>query len=206
MVTATENATDSDNSTPPLEPAPGAETAAPAPPPEDRRREITRHLECKLTRAEQEDLRRQLLDVLDEEEAVTDRKKEAASRFKAEQESLRTRRHELARTMRRGAVERDVTCEVREHFATNKVETVRLDTGEVIEVRPMTAHERQIAMDWREPAALDTESTAADPAPPSEDGKPPLRSIEGGKKKGKKSKANGRGAPDGDREADRGRR
>lgn len=52
----------------------------------------------------------------------------------------------LAGVIQNGSEDRDVDCEIRKDFEHGVVTVVRLDTGEVVETRPMDAQERQEEM------------------------------------------------------------
>ena len=60
---------------------------------------------------------------------------------------------------------RSIDCEIRKDFETNTVLTVRLDTGEIIRQRAMTAEERQMALELgkekEEPSYTDKKMEAA---------------------------------------------
>lgn len=77
--------------------------------------------------------------------AVEDEKKTlAAELHKAAVKPLESRVTELGKCLRNGWEERFVECEVSLDFRTGSVSVIRLDTGEVIESRGMTAEERQM--------------------------------------------------------------
>ena len=52
-----------------------------------------------------------------------------------------------------GTEEREVECEIRKDFIHGKVTTVRMDTGEIIDERIMTADERQETMPFEDKGA-----------------------------------------------------
>ncbi|MBW1937119.1 MAG: hypothetical protein JRI84_16565, partial [Deltaproteobacteria bacterium] len=52
----------------------------------------------------------------------------------------------LAQKIRQGSEMRLVKCRVEQDFLTNSVKTYRLDTGELVEERAMTAEERQMML------------------------------------------------------------
>jgi len=68
---------------------------------------------------------------------------------------LRTRRTVLSQEIRNGTGNRPVVCKLIGHFDRGKVEVVREDTGEIVEMRDMTDDQRQMRM--------------ADPAPTCDD-------------------------------------
>ena len=73
-------------------------------------------------------------------------KKEAASQFKANIENIENELQVLAAHVRNKYEYRDVECDVIPDFKSGVVVTVRNDTGEVIDERPMTAEERQLKL------------------------------------------------------------
>lgn len=72
-----------------------------------------------------------------------------------------------------GMEERDVDCEVRKDFIHGKVTTVRLDTGEVVDERVMSADERQEVMFEKEsgPARDPAKGKGGDPFADGGEGK-----------------------------------
>lgn len=77
-----------------------------------------------------------------EAEALRDEMKER----RAEIEELRTQAREALRLVRERREDRRVEVEVVYEYAANAVVLVRLDTGEQVRQRPMTADERQEAL------------------------------------------------------------
>lgn len=65
---------------------------------------------------------------------------------KAEIEALELITSKLVDIVEKGEEDRDVECELKKDFERGVVTVVRLDTGEVVETRPMTPDERQEEM------------------------------------------------------------
>ena len=91
------------------------------------------------------------------------------SEINAEIRPKAKRSAELVHELDENSVQRDVECEVQILDATNEVRIVRLDSGEEVERRTMTAAERQGEWDWAgaTQAAVDKareEAAASEPA------------------------------------------
>lgn len=110
------------------------------------------YLPCQLTEQERLLKSEELVKRLEEKDGLEDRKKSSADDFK----SLITAKECEARRLRRevstGIEHREVECQEVFRFARNLVETVRLDTGEVVSSRAMRPEERQAAMDFGDEA------------------------------------------------------
>lgn len=70
----------------------------------------------------------------------------ALADFKARREELEKSIADLGRTLQTGTELREVSCETVIDEGGTRAETVRTDTGEVIDFRPLTADERQREM------------------------------------------------------------
>ncbi len=79
----------------------------------------------------------------------------AKSKYKVEAERVAKEITELARSLREGTEYRDVECEERFDFTAGRVSTVRLDTYETVETRPMKSEERQNKLFEEEQAMSD---------------------------------------------------
>ena len=83
-----------------------------------------------------------LLKQIDEMEVEA---KETANRYKSDVKSLASKVAQIAKQVRNGAEDRSVECEI--WLAENsKVETIRLDSGEIVDVREATTKELQAAL------------------------------------------------------------
>lgn len=80
------------------------------------------------------------LDLMDEIDARITAAKEAA---KGPRQQTQERIFELRDQLRRKAEDRLVDCEMIKRFDQRCAETVRLDTGEIVGTRPLTAQEMQ---------------------------------------------------------------
>lgn len=75
-----------------------------------------------------------------------DERKAAAERFKAELSDLQKCLNTDARILGAGKVERDVPVSIILNYRSGYVRILRQDTGEEVEMRPMTSVERQQGM------------------------------------------------------------
>jgi hypothetical protein len=98
-----------------------------------------RELQVKLT--ERELLQRG--DEMAEQDINIEKLKLERSEYTSKINALGKRRNELAHTIERGTEARKVRCEWVEDFAKNVLRLKRLDTGEEVDTRPMTATDRQ---------------------------------------------------------------
>lgn len=79
-----------------------------------------------------------------EAKEVEDEKKTSMSEFKAKAEGIDMKVRELAEIVDTKQEDRAVECIVNPDYAAGTMVTVRRDTGEVVQSRPMTQDERQI--------------------------------------------------------------
>ncbi len=87
------------------------------------------------------------------------------SQYKAEGERVAKEITELARSLREGTEYRDVECEERFDFTAGRVSTVRLDTFETVETRPMKSEERQNKLFEEEKAVSEAPAATAEAQP-----------------------------------------
>jgi hypothetical protein len=72
--------------------------------------------------------------------------KDAAERFKNDQKMLKAQIARSRDIIATGKEERPVHCQHIRNDTRSTIETMRIDTGEILETRPMTADERQTTM------------------------------------------------------------
>jgi hypothetical protein len=101
----------------------------------------TRRLLCEIDEHEQARLLQQIMGPLRELDQIEDEKKEALAVFNGRKKAAELQVSEIRQAVERRAMEKDVEVELREQDL--KIITVRLDTGAVVDVRPMTDEERQ---------------------------------------------------------------
>lgn len=103
-----------------------------------------RQLRVKLTEEEAREKAATWARLYDERRRLEAEKKEKAAMYTKILKEKSARIDELAEDVRLGSELRDVDCEERMDFTRNQVDTHRLDTGERIDHRAMTAKERQL--------------------------------------------------------------
>lgn len=74
---------------------------------------------------------------------ITDEFDGVKADFKSRLERCEAEQNRLSVLLNNGYELRDVECEVISDFKSGQISVVRLDTGEEVEVRPMTEEERQ---------------------------------------------------------------
>lgn len=100
-------------------------------------------LPVRLTREEKEQASTGLAEALDQEEKLELELAGVKREFKDRAEELTTKVRHLGRLVRTGVEERTVECEVRPNWRNGTMETFRLDTGEMVNFRPLSREERQ---------------------------------------------------------------
>jgi len=109
-------------------------------------RKVTKAIEVDLTDAEIADKGRVLAGLEKEIEAAKALLKEECARLRSDVKLLEARRATVAGEIANGKGSVDVECEERLVFETNSLQTMRLDTGEVVAERALTASERQLSL------------------------------------------------------------
>lgn len=104
---------------------------------------INRELPCRLTYPELDRYRDELARLTTEETEIEERKKEVVSDFKARLDKCSAERRLIARKISTKQEHRQVECRWIRDFDSNRAELIRLDTMEVVDVRALTAEERQ---------------------------------------------------------------
>src|SRR6185295_19803313 len=104
---------------------------------------VERTLACKLSKHEVADRALRAAHLIQTRDNVELEAKASQGRSKAHIKQLEADIRLLSAEIRDETTDRLVQCEERKDFARNAVETVRLDTNEKIDERPMTALERQ---------------------------------------------------------------
>lgn len=106
-------------------------------------RHLTMDLPCKLTEGEHAERGGELAKVLEEIQALKDGKKAAAQEWKARIEIAEAHARALTKICRHKSEERSVECIEEKIYATGVCRIVRVDTGELVSERALTALERQ---------------------------------------------------------------
>lgn len=103
----------------------------------------TRTLPVRLTDGELLAKSKELAAKITELDEVEDRKKSAVAQCKVKSDELDLDIHKIARILRTGREDREVEVSEIRNDPARTIEVVRLDTGEIVESRPMTIHELQ---------------------------------------------------------------
>lgn len=117
----------------------------------------TMRLACKLSHDERIERVQQLADRLIEQGHVEAEKKQAIEDFKAKLKAIDSRVGELIEAVKTGIEYRPVQVEERADSGRRVVETVRLDTGDVVSTRTMDDEDRQVSLPGTEHVAVDTD-------------------------------------------------
>lgn len=104
-------------------------------------------LPCHLGEPDKLSMGKRLADVLREQDRLSLERKAAMDGFKQRASLLAEEAHQLSGAVSKGYVVRPIECEEMRDYASGRVSTVRLDTGEVLNERAMTTDERQLGFD-----------------------------------------------------------
>jgi hypothetical protein len=99
-----------------------------------------------LTEDERMAASKKLAETLWERDQKQDEAKSKAAEYRDEVKALSATVSELQTVVRSGVQHRLVDCEDRKNLAAGTIETYRLDTGEMVESRPMSGIEKQADM------------------------------------------------------------
>lgn len=102
-----------------------------------------RQLPVKLTEKERMARAMSAAELQSDYNEIEERKKETTRSLGQQLKDLRKDIEKLQRAVRTGSEHQDVQIETRRNEDRRTIETVRLDTGEIIDSRPMTVEERQ---------------------------------------------------------------
>lgn len=109
-------------------------------------RKENRELPVKLTEDQLLKVARKMVEVEDKIGGFTTKKKDSADYYKGLIDVEAKKVRDYASMIRSGEMYKDISCTVYFVQEGMKVETIRDDTGEVVESRPMTDHEKQLDM------------------------------------------------------------
>jgi len=129
-----------------------------------------RDLPCRLTADELAQVAQDLALVIEEIDQEEDDQKETKDAMKERMSSLVARQRRVARTLRRGVVDRTVMVDVMADYETAVAREIQTDTGEVISSRPLTDHERQMPLTPETAAAAEGAMATHSVAPEAEQG------------------------------------
>lgn len=103
-----------------------------------------RRLPVRITEEEQRDLGKELAESIFEQEGKESAAKESARQFKNEIAEIVAQSTRLSQILHDGAEYRDVKCEIHIDMPEpGRKTTIRTDTGEIVEVKPMTDGDSQ---------------------------------------------------------------
>jgi hypothetical protein len=105
-----------------------------------------RHLPFQITPEELTLQGRVIGEKMEQRRQLDEERLEAMADFKARRESLDKAIADIGRTLQTGTELREVDCETLIDDTNTRAETVRTDTGEVVDFRPLTPEERQREM------------------------------------------------------------
>lgn len=108
---------------------------------------VEQQLYCELSGEEHRERAEDLARTVRERNAITDRKKAAASEFKAQSDEKIARIDRLAEVVRSGKELRAVDCEWHFDFKRNEKKLVRLDTRKTVRKMTLTKQELQVELD-----------------------------------------------------------
>lgn len=108
---------------------------------------VTRMVKHTFTSTERRQLREKVSDLLVQIGLKQDEKKAVAKQFGSEIESLTVDMHDANARARDGFEMRPVECTVVSNFESLEIEYVAVESGEVVQRRPMTPQEKQTSID-----------------------------------------------------------
>ena len=109
---------------------------------------IINHLPVKLTADERAQKAHRLAQAVQEADDLEAELGEVKRTFKNRDEALQMEIRLLGRLVRDGVEDRPIECEERANWSAVTMETYRLDTGALVNFRPMTREERQRELDY----------------------------------------------------------
>ena len=107
---------------------------------------VQRNCPIALTREEKIAYGKQLADMNENYSEILAERKTANAKFKDRLDELEGRIAFMARVLANGEEWRPVDCTWQYDFASNSKMLVRMDTGQTIETKPITAEERQLML------------------------------------------------------------
>jgi uncharacterized FlaG/YvyC family protein len=107
---------------------------------------IKEYLKCQLTEKEKTELSAKIAKAISDRASAEAKLKEVSASIKAQIAQLDAEISEKALQINNGYEYRNVECRMDKDYRLGSVAITRLDTGEVIRERPMTAEERQMEL------------------------------------------------------------
>ena len=103
-------------------------------------------LGCKLGVKEKAEAADQLATVIQSAESLELEKKSVLGDFKSRMDALKERIHNLTMQVKDGVEMKSIKCELRLDYTKLTASLIRMDSGEIVEERPMTEEEKQMEM------------------------------------------------------------
>jgi hypothetical protein len=107
---------------------------------------IKEYLKCQLTEKEKTELSAKIAKAISDRASAEAKLKEVSASIKAQIAQLDAEISEKALQINNGYEYRNVECRMDKDYRLGSVSITRIDTGEVIRERPMTAEERQMEL------------------------------------------------------------
>jgi uncharacterized FlaG/YvyC family protein len=107
---------------------------------------IKEYLKCQLTEKEKTELSAKIAKAISDRASAEAKLKEVSASIKAQIAQLDAEISEKALQINNGYEYRNVECRMDKDYRLGSVTITRVDTGEVIRERPMTAEERQMEL------------------------------------------------------------
>ncbi len=124
---------------------------------------IKEYLKCLLTEKEKTELSAKIAKAISDRACAEAKLKEVSASIKAQIAQLDAEISEKALQINNGYEYRNVECRMDKDYRLGSVTITRLDTGEVIRERPMTAEERQMELpSGKKEKLLKTRASAKD--------------------------------------------
>ncbi len=107
---------------------------------------IKEYLKCLLTEKEKTELSARIAKAISDKASIEARLKEVTASLKAEIAKCDAEIADAALQINTGSQYKNVDCQIERNYRLGTVTITRLDTGEIIRERPMTAEERQMTL------------------------------------------------------------
>lgn len=105
-------------------------------------------LPCKLTTEDRAAAAGQLAEAIQNLESLEVERKVETKNYNSRKQQFTGSIHRLSREVSNGKAVRSVDCELRLNHSNLKATLMRIDTGEVVEERPITEDEKQMDIDF----------------------------------------------------------
>jgi hypothetical protein len=103
----------------------------------------TIYLKCNFTEEERNTMARQVTELISKKAEAEGKLKSVSTQIKSEIAGIDAEMAKVSEMVRSGYEYRNVDCEVRSDYVAARVVIIRLDSGEIVEDRPMRMEETQ---------------------------------------------------------------